>query len=119
MAITVTVASLITRLPEFAEVDPVKIQLAIDEAIARVNETQWSAKADLGVSYLAAHLIAFFYDPDCVEPEPGVVTSEREGGVAATYAIADHMKDAGALGSTKYGRHFVTLRREIFVTRVV
>lgn len=119
MAITVTVASLITRLPEFAEVDPDRVQLAIDEASARVNEVQWSLKADLGVTYLAAHLIAYFYDPACVEPAPGVVTSEREGGVATSYAIAEHMKDAGALGSTKYGRHFVGLRREIFVTRVV
>lgn len=119
MAITVTPAEIITRLPEFAGLTAVAIQPWLDQAILRVNETEWAGKANEGVIFLTAHLLRYFTDPDCAEPDAGAVSAEREGAVSTSYAIADHIKDGGALASTKYGRHFLTLRRELFVNRKV
>ena len=123
MAIVVTAVTVKTRLPEFNSLADKTIELWITEAKCRVNETQWGTKKGTdGVIFLTAHLLAIFVDDGEGSPadsDAGPVVSEREGQISVTFAVADHMKDAGELATTKYGRHFVTLRREIFVTRKV
>jgi hypothetical protein len=56
--VTVTVASLVSEFPEFARATVAMIQAKIDEAELRTPERIWGAKVDLGVKYLAAHLLA-------------------------------------------------------------
>lgn len=116
MAITVTPATVGARFPEFAKVDPATIQTWIDTAICNVNACEWGKRANIGVEFLTAHYLSYFADPDCVEPAPGPITSEREGQVATTYKVADRFGEED-LGSTKYGRAFISQRRKIFVNR--
>ena len=118
MAITVTVADIQARLPEFSKLDPDSIRPWLNSAIRCVSATQWAGLADDAVTMLAGHLLSLFLDPDCIEPAAGPVTSEREGQVATTYKISDRMAEDD-LGTTKYGRRFITMRRKIFVTRKI
>ncbi len=118
MAIAVTPASIQARFPEFAKVEPDTIQIWIDDALCNVNETQWAKRATMAVEFLTAHCLKLFADPDCEEPSAGPVSSEREGQVAATYKIAE-MFAKDDLGSTVYGRRFLTLRKRLFVTRKI
>ncbi len=57
----VTPASLIAARPEFASVlasAPARVQAAIDDATAQVDDEVWGDQTDIGISLLAAHLIA-------------------------------------------------------------
>ncbi len=120
MAITLTPAILRTRFSEFGSLSDGDIQPWIDQSLLRVNETQWSSKATEGATMLAAHLVATFGDEGSVDGGgSGPVQSEREGGVAVTYAVAQHLQDAGEVASTKYGKNYLSILREIFVTRCV
>lgn len=118
MAIEVTPGDIATRFPEFSAVPSATIQQWIDEALCNVNECQWDKRGTFAVELLTAHYLTTFSSPDCAEPAAGPVSSEREGQIAVTYAVADRFKD-DALGSTKYGRQFLTLRKRIFVTRKI
>lgn len=120
MAITLTPAILRTRFAEFGSLSDGDIQPWIDQSLLRVNETQWSGKATEGATMLAAHLTATFADGGSLGGGgSGAVSSEREGGVAVSYAIAQHLQDAGEVASTKYGQNYLSLLRGIFVTRCV
>ncbi len=126
MAITVTAATFKARLPEFDHVLNAVVETWITAAKLRVNATQWAGKADEAVIFLTAHLLSSFVTDGSGPPTeaptevaPGPVSAEREGQVSVSYAIADHIKDSGTFATTKYGRYFVTLRREIFVTRKI
>lgn len=57
----VTVSSFLERFPEFDDVNtdyPTLVQIVIDEAELQVSADVWGDKADLGVLYLTAHLLA-------------------------------------------------------------
>ena len=74
--ITVTVSSFLERFPEFTAVNedfPTLIQLVIDEAILQVSLAVWGDKADLGVLYLTAHLLAIspYGEPSRLAPGTG------------------------------------------------
>lgn len=56
---TVDVSSMQTAFsPEFDDVNTALIQTCIDDAVARVGVSAWGSKYDLGVKYLAAHLLS-------------------------------------------------------------
>ncbi|KKL65120.1 hypothetical protein LCGC14_2158140 [marine sediment metagenome] len=118
MAVTVTAGDIRTQFPEFGSVADSVIERWIVEATAEVNATQWASRATRGVEWLTAHYLASFASPDCDEPGAGPVSSEREGAVAASYKIAD-LFARDALGTTKYGRQFLTLRKRVFVKRKI
>ncbi len=116
----ITVQDITTRFPEFASLDPARIQSAINEAGRSHNAIEWGPKSDDGLAYFTAHLLAKF-GPDsgaCSEDGPGPVTSEREGQVAVSYAISSKSKESD-LGSTKYGRYYLRLQGTLFVRRCV
>lgn len=55
---SVTRASFLVRFAEFTNADDALVDAVIAEAAARTPERTWGAKADAGVMYLAAHLLA-------------------------------------------------------------
>lgn len=54
----VTVSSLQTRYPEFANVPSATVQAAIDDAALMIDSAFWGNKSDMGITALAAHYIA-------------------------------------------------------------
>lgn len=54
----VTVATLVTRYPEFTATPSTLVQACIDDAELMVDRNFYGAKADMAVKALAAHLIA-------------------------------------------------------------
>lgn len=48
----------LTRFPEFKRTDLDLVQAKLDEAELLIDRTVWGTKSDLGVGYLAAHLLA-------------------------------------------------------------
>jgi hypothetical protein len=54
----VTLASFKAAFPEFVDAGDPLLQSKLDEAVLQIDASVWGAKADLGVSYLAAHLLA-------------------------------------------------------------
>lgn len=53
----VSVRKLKAEFPEFRDTDPVLIQRAIRDATLQIESSVWGAKADAGISYLAADII--------------------------------------------------------------
>lgn len=122
MAVTVTASDIKTLFPEFQALDPTVIDLWVAEALPEVNETQWSSKATAAVKFLTAHLLTVFAGTDGAgtgsTSDPGPVSSEREGQVQASYAVSSAFT-SDDLGTTKYGRRYLSMRSRIFVTRKI
>lgn len=121
MAVTAT--DFKTRFPEFACLDDGVIERWLAEAPRYINATQWGGKADDGLAYLTAHLIATFEADAIGQSEPGVgpVTSEKEGSVGYSISplvVADIFRK-DSMGGTKYGRRYREILRTIFVTRCI
>ena len=57
MATTVTASDLKTRLVEFESAQDTRVDLFIADAQLQINATQWGDLCELGVIYLAAHLM--------------------------------------------------------------
>ena len=110
-----TAAEFVARFPEFGTVDAAVISRWIDEAGRSHNSAQWGGKSDDGLAYLTAHLIVTFGPDACGEGAAGPVSSEREGQIAVGYAVGQIFKNS-EMGSTKYGRRYIQLRKTIFVT---
>ena len=79
----------------------------IADASSQVNPTYWGARADLGVKYLTAHLIAIG------NPQAGgrLVASRTVGPVSESYATPQ--MDQSSLGATRFGAEFKRLRRSL------
>lgn len=56
MAVTRT--SLATRFPEFSDTPVALVDACISDAVLMVDSAVYGAKADMAITYLAAHLIA-------------------------------------------------------------
>lgn len=54
---TTTPADFKIRFPEYASEADARIQLHLDDAALQMNEAFWGVKYDLGMYYLAAHLL--------------------------------------------------------------
>ena len=115
---------IITRFPNFVDENPVRIQLFITDAEQSVNRTVWGKKADLGIIYLTAHLLAISPSPDISGGSGsvgGVVTSEKVGDLSRNYSTTTAPSSASnaALSSTRYGLEFIRLRREVLTSPAV
>lgn len=53
-----TARQFVQRFPEFRETDKVLIELCLIEAEDQVGAVVWGSRREIGVRYLAAHLIA-------------------------------------------------------------
>lgn len=77
------------------------------DATSQVNAAAWGTRADLGVKYLTAHLVAL------ANPKAGgrLVQSQSVGGVSVTYAVP--AGEPGALGTTRFGAEYQRLLRTL------
>lgn len=119
----VTVASIKVKHPEFGSTPNPRVQLFLDDATLRVAADQWGSKADMGIIELACHLMQKANDAEEAEGDLGPITSESVGDISVDYANPQSSFHASYtnsdLGTTSYGRAFLTLRREIFSSRVL
>ena len=126
MATTVTVDTLIARAPAFKAADEACIQFAIDEAVLYTNETNWGAKFNNGVFYLACHILTESLAFAAAGLEGGVsalpaggVTSEKIDEWAATYGGLGNAFEGEALATTAWGRSYIARRKTIFSRRIL
>lgn len=114
----ITPADLKAKFPgAFDSLSDPDIQGAIDEAALMINESKWGTWYDLGLLYLSAHLLATFH-PDASSGDAGAggpVTSKRIGDVAVAYGSKASASPlfSSDLGSTAYGRRFLSLRLRV------
>ena len=115
MAVTPT--SLKAKFSALSDADDADLQVWIDEAELNVCRSSWGDRADDGVSYLAAHLYFSFNDASS-EGASGPVTEKKVDQLSASYQVGDIFSDWD-MGTTKFGRRFIGLRRLIFAARVI
>ena len=111
----VTPAGFKILFPEFGIQPNARVQIFLDQADACVNNSAWGQRADAGIQYLAAHLIATL-DGDESAAGSGVVTQKKVGEVSASYGFGQKQLDS-AYASTKYGRIFVEMQRKVITAR--
>lgn len=104
-------AAVIARVPALKDVgDAAEWSAALADAKLQVNEAAWGDLYELGVIYLAAHLL------ECAHPDVArggqVVSSESIGSISRSYAVTAP-PSTGVLGSTPPGREFLRLRRSL------
>jgi hypothetical protein len=116
---SITAADIKDRFPEFASVDSTTITRWLEEAERNHCADQWAGKSDDGLSYLTAHLMSLFASQGCEGIEvkgPGPLVSSTEGSVSASWSVPE-MFNKDDLGTTKYGRRYLSLLNTLFVTR--
>lgn len=99
----VTIAELTARFPGVFDALGVGAQLAIDEAILRVNRAAFGRKADMATLYLAAHLASGM--------KPSAAAGAATGGTVGRVTINFAAAAAGAddYDSSIYGRLYKAL----------
>ncbi len=117
---TITAADIKTRFPEFGSVDSNTITRWLEEAERNHNACQWGAKSDDGLAWLTAHFLVAF-GGQCAQDAlgPGPLTSSREGQVAASWSplTVPEIFRKNDLGTTKYGRRYLSLVDTLFTCR--
>lgn len=109
-----TVADFRALFAEFVAVPDTRVDLALDQALRRINAVAWGARADDGQLWLAAHLLAVSVGGSAGAAGP--VTSKKVGDVSISFGNTS----LGVIGSnsiTNYGQIFHQMRREIFANR--
>lgn len=110
----ITANDIKSRFPEFCSQKDARIDALISEAGRRINDAAWAGKRDDGAAYLTAHLLVFTGDGSTHDAGP--VTSEKTISTSATYGVGSGLQD-DALGSTSFGRYYMSLRRTVFAAR--
>ena len=114
----VTASDMRTRFPEFASLDTATIERWLDEASRNHNQTQWAGKSDDGLAWLTAHFLASYGSGCTTDFGPGPLTSTAQGRTSASFALAKAFTK-NDIGTTKYGRRYLSLLQTIFPTRCV
>ena len=119
MATTVKASDLKTRLVEFESAQDTRVDLFIADAQLQINATQWGDLCELGVIYLAAHLMCTVGNTDgSGAVAPGPVKKEKVGEIATEYAVGSSGKAGDDfLASTIYGQAYLDLKRKVFPER--
>lgn len=110
----VTASSIKAIFPEFDSLTDATIDVYIAQAQRCVSETAWGSRYDDGVTYLTAHLLAMFALDSTTSGASGAVKRKKAGvnDLEVEYAVSDS-GESDSLMSTKYGRHYVSLRKKI------
>lgn len=117
---SVDAADIKARFPEFAATDTATIDRWLTEAGRYHNAECWGAKSDDGLAWLAAHMLKAYGAP-CGPAAlgPGPVTGSREGQVSASWSPLTVPKIFAKddLGTTTYGRHYLSIQATLFCCR--
>lgn len=113
----ITPSAFKTRFPEFASESDDRVQMFLDDATIFVNERVWGTRCDLGVAYLAAHLLAI--NNRGSGGASGPVTSEKVGDLQRSYAAPTASNLDPTYASTTYGMEYVRIRKTIFTSPIV
>lgn len=115
------IAGFRARFPEFTLpiASDARVQLFLDDASMQINASLWGAKTDLGIYYLAAHLLAIDNATGMTGGTFGPVTSEAVGQVSRSYASNGTPGHASEFGATKYGMNYYRLWRTVPATPVL
>ena|GEM_PF-1297156 len=104
----VTSADVLRIAPELAKLSLTDADWAsfIADAQLQMNASAWGTRADLGLKYMTAHLVAV------ANPSAGgrVVQSQSVGQVSQTFAVGA-AASLGPLGMTRFGIEFARLQR--------
>lgn len=100
--------------PELIPQGDTRINQFIGFAYLQVDEDRWGSIADLGVAYLAAHLLTVSARGG--SGAAGPVTSESVGSVSRSFGSSSSQAGSGSLDSTSYGREHLRLRGLLSMT---
>lgn len=116
----VTPGTLKAKFKELGSASGADLTIWIEEAERNVCRDAWGSRADDGVSYLAAHLYSCFGGTSATGGggAAGPVTSKKVDQIQATFAVGDIFKNSD-LGTTKFGRRFLSLRKLQFAARCI
>lgn len=114
----------------FNTVDPDDVQLAIDEAERYVSQSNWGARADDGVFYLACHILAetamIVEAADDGGPAAtggavpaGPVQTEKILSWSASYSVSEGGVFDDEFSTTTWGRQFIARASRVFSNRVI
>jgi hypothetical protein len=97
------------------------IELKIAEAAAQVSSSVWGDLYDLGVAYLAAHLILVEKTAQGSGggATSGAITSERVGDMSRNYGGSGSALDGTGYDSTIYGKEYKRLQRIVVIGAIV
>lgn len=120
----VDAADIKTRFPEFATIDNATIDRWLAEAGRQHNTTQWGGKSDDGLAWLTAHFLAAFEGTGngiTVELGAGPLTGATEDRVSASWSplLVPKIFGQNDLGTTKYGRRYLSMVKALQTCRVV
>lgn len=125
---SVTYTTLVALFPEFTTVDvdeQARITTYISNASLEVNATSWSDKRDIGVSYLAAHMLSMANrskDSGGGVVASGALSEATVGKLKVKFAVPITGQTAfpsQGLSSTNYGIEYFRLRSTLSITPLV
>lgn len=102
--------------PELDSVPTDLIERFIAMAERRVNRKAWGARADDGVTCLAAHLLTM--RKRGASGQTGPLASVSVGDVSQSFAV-QASTDGKNYNATSYGQEFATLQSLVFADRVI
>lgn len=118
---SITAGDIKVRFPDLASIDSATIDQYLAEAGRMHNSDCWGDKSDDGLAYLTAHFLVAFASTDGTGCDlgPGPLTGDREGQVSASWSPLTVPKIFAKddLGTTKYGRRYLSLRDTLFCCR--
>ena len=97
----------------FEKADPCDLEVWLDIAGTMINVKVWRAKASHGHRLLAAHL----YTSATSGAGSDILTSVKVGPVSKSFAVK--VSDDAELGSTRWGKMYLAMRRTLVRTPVV
>lgn len=113
MTVTIpTATSIKMRFREFADVDDMVIEFAIEEARLEVNDS-WTANYNIAIVYLVAHYVAASLATSGGGVSSGEIASESIGRLSITYKTTQQATTVAAVpddkASTPYGRRYLEI----------
>lgn len=111
----ITANDVIDVAPEFATMDPARIQRFILRAQPYINSKIWGIKTDYAWALFTAHLLES--SENSSSSGGGPVSSEKVGDLQTTYSVP--APQSGTLSATSYGDLFIQLRKSILVSPIV
>ena len=100
---TVTAATLVTRFPEFGNLETDVVTATITEALRQCDADVWGDQIDDAVSHLTAHMLAL--RTQAIGQQIGAVSSgpsTRDGFMATTYGYVYQLMQQGLSSTTGF-----------------